>query len=116
MPKLAEARWQDLKAEARQIMIDLARAGQVVTYSELCAMLTTAYIHYHSPLLVRLLDEIGVAEVQAGRPVLPALVVAKQTGIPGAGFFKIDSGEAIDDPKAYWQRELERVFDYWSKA
>jgi hypothetical protein len=116
MPKLADIRWEDLKAEAHEVMINLARAGQVVTYSEFCAMLTTAYIHYHSPLLVRLLDEIGSMEAQAGRPVLPALVVAKQTGIPGAGFFRIDSGEAIDDPKAYWQRELKRVFDYWSKA
>lgn len=114
--KLSEAKWSDLRDEAQQVLIELAKARQVVTYSELCLMLKTAYLHYHSPLMTRLLDEIGEMERQAGRPSLPALVVSKQKGIPSTGFFRTESGEEVADPKAYWAEHLERVFEYWSKA
>jgi hypothetical protein len=117
--KLAGAKWATLRAEMRQIMVETARRGQLITYSELCATLKTAYLHFRSPALVRLLIEIGSEEVKAGRPVLPAVVVSKQSGMPGAGYFKI-SGEPGDlegsaDPQATWEADLQRVYEYWSK-
>ena len=115
---LAEAQWKALRDEMRQLMIETARRGQLITYSELCAELKTAYLHYHSPQIVKLLDEIGAIEHEAGRPILPAVVVGKQSGIPGAGYFRI-AGEQPDaegsaDPKAMWEADLQVVFDYWS--
>jgi hypothetical protein len=118
MKKFADVQWNDIRAEMRAIMIEVAKSGQTITYSELCALLKTAYLHYHSPLLTQLLIEIGSAEARAGRPVLPAVVVGKQSGMPGAGYFKVDSaGEdsEITDPKARWEADLQRVFEYWSK-
>ncbi len=115
MKKLAEAKWSAIKAEMREVLVEMARRGQIVTYSELCALLKTAYIHYHSPMLVKLLTEIGTTEAAAGRPMLPALVVAKGSRMPGPGFFKIDSGEEIADPQAYWQEQLDKVFEYWGR-
>ncbi len=115
---LAEAKWSALRDEMRQIMVDMARQGQLITYSELCAALKTSYLHYHSPQIVRLLDEIGAIERDAGRPILPAVVVGKQSGIPGAGYFKIagerPQAEGSVDPKAMWEADLQVVFDYWS--
>lgn len=116
--KFADAKWEDIKAEMRAIMVEVAKSGQIITYSELCALLKTAYLHYHSPLLTQLLIEIGSAEARAGRPVLPAVVVGKQSGMPGAGYFKVDAerGEnEITDPKAAWEADLQRVFEYWSQ-
>ena len=115
---LAEAQWRVLREEMRQVMVETARRGQLITYSELCASLKTAYLHYHSPQIVRLLDEIGMIEHEAGRPILPAVVVGKQSGIPGAGYFRI-AGEGHEndspfDPKANWEADLQAVFDYWS--
>lgn len=117
--RLAEAKWTTLRTEMRQIMVETARRGQLITYSELCATLKTAYLHFRSPALVKLLVEIGMEEVKAGRPVLPAVVVSKQSGMPGAGYFKI-GGEPSDiegsaDPKAVWEADLQRVYEYWSK-
>ncbi|MEZ4669073.1 MAG: hypothetical protein R3E39_14295 [Anaerolineae bacterium] len=116
---LADAKWSALREEMRQIMVETARRGQLITYSELCAALKTAYLHYHSPILVRLLTEVGRSEVQAGRPVLPAVVVGKQSGIPGPGYFKVGEGDAEAEghvePKAMWEADLEQVFEYWSK-
>jgi hypothetical protein len=115
---LAEAQWRVLREEMRQVMIETARRGQLITYSELCALLKTAYLHYHSPQIVKLLDEIGMIERDAGRPILPAVVVGKQSGIPGAGYFRI-AGEGHEsensfDPKVNWEADLKAVFDYWS--
>jgi hypothetical protein len=115
--RLTNALWNTLRAEMREIMIAAARSSRTLTYSELCLTLTTATLHYHSPLLTRLLVEIGDEEYRAGRPVLPAVVVSKQTGMPGAGYFKIGLGDKVtDDPEARWREDLQRVFDYWSKA
>ena len=94
--KLNDAKWSDLKSEMRQIMIDVAHAGQTISYSELCVSLKTAYLHHRSPMLTQLLIEIGTAEARAGRPPLPAVVVAKQSGMPGGGYFKIDREPAVD--------------------
>ncbi len=115
---LAEAQWCVLRDEMRDVMVETARRGQLITYSELCASLKTAYLHYHSPQIVKLLDEIGFAEREAGRPILPAVVVGKQSGIPGAGYFRI-AGEGHEsdnsfDPKVNWEADLQAVFDYWS--
>lgn len=115
---LAEAQWKALRDEMRLLMIETARRGQLITYSELCAELKTAYLHYHSPQIVKLLDEIGAIEHEAGRPILPAVVVGKQSGIPGAGYFRL-AGERPEtegsvDPTAMWEADLQVVFDYWS--
>ena len=56
---LTSVRWSEVKTEIRDILVDQAKAGQLITYSELTAMLQTAYIHYHSHILTRLLVEIG---------------------------------------------------------
>lgn len=115
--RLTDALWETLRAEMREIMIAAAQSARTLTYSELCLALTTATLHYHSPLLTRLLVEIGEEEMRAGRPVLPAVVVSKQTGMPGAGYFKVGAGDqVIGDPETRWREDLERVFDYWSRA
>lgn len=113
------ARWSEIIAETRAILIQQARLRQTITYSELCAMLQTARIHYHSPLMVRLLDDIGRIEYEAGRPVLPAVVVTKQTGIPGAGYFRIagttPDEQTLSNAEAIWSADLQAVFDYWGE-
>jgi len=115
--RLTHTNWDEVKQEIRQILIQVAKAQQVITYSELTAMLQTAYIHYHSSRLVSLLTDIGSEEVEAGRGVLPALVVTKQTGLPGAGFFKTpnEPGDDDSDPQVIWAAEVKQVYDYWSK-
>lgn len=108
-------KWTAVRAEMREIMIAAAVARRTITYAELCASVRSAHLHYHSPLLTRLLVEVGTEEAQSGRPILPAVVVTKQTGMPGAGFFKIDGDEMIEDVETYWRSALEQVYAYWSE-
>jgi hypothetical protein len=115
---ISRAKWVEVRAEIRQLLIDVARAKQVITYSELTSMLQTAYLHYHSSMLARLLVEIGGEEVEAGRPVLPALVVTKQTGLPGHGFFKLaaERGYDVSDPEEFWQKAVQEVYEFWASS
>ena len=113
---------ETLKDEMRGIMIATARARSTITYSELAAELQTARVHYHSFLMARLLDEIGGEEIEAGRGVLPAVVVRKSSGMPGGGYFR-ESALLSDRPdaalppelEAMWREDLEAVYGYWAE-
>lgn len=117
-PAAEDAKWTAVTEEIRTILVDIARQGRPpISYSELCRHIQTASIHYHSHLLTRLLIDVGRLELEAGRPVLPALVVSKQTGIPGAGYFKVDDSRGslpAADARQQWQADLDQVYAYWS--
>jgi hypothetical protein len=116
--KVIAARWDAVVEEMRHLLIQCARDQETVTYSELSRMIQTAHIHYHSHILVRLLDQLGNEEEAEGRPCLPALVVTKQTGMPGGGFFTGLAHEFSEDPdalEAYWRAKVKEVFDYWAE-
>lgn len=119
MPKtkngLATAEWNAIKAEIQDILIGLAKLGRPISYSELAMQITTAYVHHRAPSFHNMLRELCADELDAGRPSLGVLVVKKQTGRCGNGFysFAANRGEDVSDPEAYWQSEYERVCDYW---
>lgn len=116
--KLTAEEWPRVKEEMRAAMIAAARARRTITYGELAAQLETAYVHPHSFLMTRLLIEIGRDEIAAGRGVLPAVVVAKATGMPGGGYFRASAlaGAEISDLETAWREDLEGVFAYWHEA
>lgn len=119
MPRdIARADWEALKREMRQILIGLARIRVTICYSDLAALLRTASVHHRSPSFHRLLDDMCREDEARGRASLAALVVRKDSGIPGAGFFTIAAGDGDDvsDPLAYWRDQFERACDYWSTA
>jgi hypothetical protein len=97
----------------------IARERDTVYYSELAPLLgiDTGDPHF-AARIGRILDEVNYAEHAAGRPLLSAVVISKDTGMPGEGFFTC----ARDlrrytgrDDLAYWVEELRRVHDYWSE-
>lgn len=114
----AMARWDDVKAEIRALLIQVARNRDLITYSEITAELQTANLHYHSHIFARLLNEACYDEDNAGRPFLGAVVVTKQTGMPSGGFFRIaaERGRDVSDREAFWRSELARLYDEWSNT
>lgn len=107
-----------LREEIRSILIGLARTGQTISYSGLAMVVQTATMHHRAPLFHRLLREVCHEEIEAGRPIIGVLVVNKQTGICGAGFFKFCAslGCEVIDVEAFWKQEFERVCAYWSEV
>lgn len=109
--------WQTLKAEMRGILIGVARMCSTITYSELAAEIRTAHMHQRAPLFHKLIREMDADETRASRPSLAALVVRKDSGIPGQGFYSGANAAEGDsfDPEAYWRAEFDKVCEYWGE-
>jgi hypothetical protein len=114
----ADADWEAVKDEIRAILVPLATMRRTISYSDLAMQIRTAYVHHRAPAFHEMLRELCQDELDAGRPSLGVLVVKKQTGRCGAGFYKFAAvkGEDVSDPEAYWQREFEQVCEYWTNA
>lgn len=109
----SEANWDELKDEMRAILINQARQRATITYSSLAASMQTVHMHHRAPYFHKLLRDMDADEVHDGRPSLAALVVRKDTGIPGSGFFT--EAPVNSDPVAYWQREFDIICAYWGE-
>lgn len=117
MPRgISASNWEALKQEMREILIGMARMRTTVCYSDLAAMLKTASVHHRAPAFHHLLDEMCREDEARGHAILASLVVRKDSGIPGAGYFTIAASEGADvsDPVAYWREQFEQACDYWS--
>ncbi|MSQ07617.1 MAG: hypothetical protein EXR54_10030 [Dehalococcoidia bacterium] len=106
--------------EASDIYAELqraARSGGVTHYSSVAPLLGVSIGDPAGRLRVaELLKEISTAEHAAGRPLLSAVVVMKGKKLPGAGFFGLAQRVGLydgADPRAFWRREVQRVWDYW---
>ena len=101
-------------------LVKAARAGEFVHYGELAKMLGIDMDNPHFGAQVgKVLGQISEDEVAAGRPMISAIVVSKDTMLPGAGFFKLgqelhrtDPGE---DEIGFAIRQIKRVHEYWSR-
>jgi hypothetical protein len=94
---------------------DVARSGEWTTEQSIApiAGIDPAHPDFAAELGA-VLAAIDRAEDAAGRPLLSAVVVRQTTGMPGATFFAFarelrDGGDDV----ALWERELQRVHDYW---
>ncbi len=105
------------REELRKILIDLARNRQTIAYSELARMIESVHLHHRSPLFYRLLYEVCDEEETRGHGMLCALVVRKDSGVPGGGYYTgmAASGHDQSDIEASWRAERDQVFEYWSQ-
>ena len=101
----------------REKLIEVAKHKGTISYSDVARI---ADLHVRSRALFQILDDISTAEFAAGRPLLTAVVVRKEDGMPGGGFFKLATQlgqhRAGDDRTLYWMRELEQVYTEWASA
>ena len=99
-----------------QKLKEIARARSVITYSDIAPLVGVDI----RTSLGRLIAEVCAHEVAHGRPMLGSVVVRKNTGMPGDGYFKGACRLGQFDPdgkkgkRAFWAEELERVYDGWS--
>jgi len=108
--------WDAIKSETHDILIEVARQQNTITYSDLAQQLTTATLHAGSYALGALLREVCHDEETAERGLICALVVRKSTGQPGNGFFKYarQFGRDISDPAIFWQSEITYLYEIWN--
>jgi hypothetical protein len=100
-------------------LVRAARAREFVHYGELAKMLGIDVDNpYFGALVGKVLGRISEDEIAAGRPMLSAIVVSRDTMLPGHGFFNL--GEQLrqtrrgEDEMAFAVRQIRRVHDFWS--
>lgn len=109
--------WDSAKAEARNVMIERARKGDVISYSDLAANIKTIDLEAHDQRLFQLLGEVSTEEDALGHGMLSAVVVHKTDDErPGQGFFELAKslGRDTSDIEECWNAELKRVYAAWS--
>jgi hypothetical protein len=70
---------------------EAARRRQLITYKELAAAVGLDWNKNYGKCrqIFSILRAICTAEVEQGRPMLSAVVVRQDTGMPGSGFFAL---------------------------
>ena len=106
----------------RAILIDAAREGRAVSYSELLQQLGHRFTRPKMRAVCKTLDLIDEAAIAAGEPELAVLVVRESDGLPGQGWwggaraFVLGYDGPWTGPRAVaLVREQQRIaFDYWA--
>ena len=111
------ADWEQAKAQARGVLIEVARRKDKITYSELATNITAINIEAHDSRMNHLLGEISSEEDAQGRGMLTAIVVHKFGDLrPGPGFYDLAKslGKDTSDKDFFWISEVKTVHDYWA--
>jgi hypothetical protein len=108
----------EIREDLYEQLVDTARAGKTITYTEAGATIgLTMRNPHHRRLLGQHLGVISERETRHGRPMLSAVVVQKGEKRTGTGFAQLgeDLGvkRAVEDDRTFDVRELDRVFAYW---
>src|SRR2546423_15670108 len=100
--------WERAKEEMRGVLVETARRKEFIPYSDLVARVHTVKLDPHSYALAAMLGEISTEEHTCGRGMLSALVLSKDEGKPGTGFFALAEDLKLDisDPDRFWLAEL----------
>lgn len=96
--------------DVRLYLVEAARDRRMLHYQELADLVGTNRVY-----LYQLLDALVRQEHERGRPIISAIVVRRDRGVPGPGFYRImaelhhTSGEK---DLASWRIERERVWAF----
>jgi hypothetical protein len=92
------------------ILFGVATAGGTIGYGPLARRVDT-----RPDFLSRPLDQVTRRAAERGEPMWSALVVAKGSGQPNAGFFAMARRLRVEyaalDDETVWQRERERCYE-----
>ena len=85
----------------RDLLVGIAARGETITYGAV-----RRELHLEGDLVPALRD-LAESEDDAGRGLLTAVVVRSDTGLPGAGWFRLAATRDRDvtDAEQAWQRE-----------
>ncbi len=100
-------------------MAQCARDKKIISYADFMHQIySISFETPHDSRLPQLLAEISTEEAKAGRGMMTALVVRKNSDHkPGAGFFELAKhlGYDVFDSEKFWIEEVNKVFSSWQK-
>lgn len=107
-----ELKFNQLMRQAWPVLWEAIRQGRTVTYTELAGRAGRPL--HHRQIHRQLLREMSLRCRRIGLPDLAALVVRKDSGRPGSGWYDLNPGGARlpDDPEESWVEALTRCLNY----
>jgi hypothetical protein len=118
-----EAEWIATRSWLTKKLGAVAATGNTTSYGVLCNEIAKAgllRLEPHGQPLAGLLGQINVIEHDADRPLISAVVVSKDGGEPGVGFWNIardlgiEFGDSVDEREAFWLESLKACFEYYA--
>jgi hypothetical protein len=114
-----DATWEIAKAQGKALLAQCARDKKIISYADFMHQIhSISFKTPHDSRLPQLLAEISTEEAKAGRGMMTALVVRKNSDHkPGAGFFELAKrlGYDVFDSEKFWIEEVNKVFSSWQK-
>ena len=113
--------WERAVAELTDVLVPVARRGTTVTYSDAVSNLSTVHLTADSTAFHVLLGDVSRASFDAGAPLLSAVVVAKDSGQPGGGFYDLTRQLGFDVPdervaeSMFWASHLDEFHRWWRR-
>lgn len=100
---------------------EIAQKKRLITYKELAAAVGLDWNKDYGKCrqIFRVLRDICAAEVRQGHPMLGAVVVRQDSGMPGKGFFARarQLGRHKDSTdRSFWLAERDAVWNFWSSG
>ena len=109
--------WAALRARLERLLEDVAAQRSTVTYCEVARRVFDGRVSARSGALMDLLGEVDCAADTQRGIMIASLVVRADSGVPGDGYFHFaaqELGRPIDDPRAFWAREVGRVWEAYA--
>lgn len=100
------------------LLSEVAEQRSTVTYGEVARRALGGRVSARSSALMDLLGEVDSATEAERGVMIASLVVRADTGMPGDGYFHFVAEEigrdALEDRRAFWEREVGRVWDSYA--
>ena len=106
--------WAIARARLTVLLSEVAAARSTITYGEVAKRALDGRVSARSGVLMDLLGEVDSCTERSRGVMIASLVVRADSGMPGDGYFAFveeELGRAIADRAAFWQTEVERVWD-----
>jgi hypothetical protein len=109
--------WEGARERARAAILARARSGATITYAELADSVASTGFRPRSWALMALLGEVCRDEDPVHDVWIASLVVRKDTGMPGDGYFAYAERDGFDtsDRFGFWRGQVQRVWNAYAE-
>ena len=111
------SQWEAARASMRSAILERAEARHTITYAELAQAVAVTGFRPRSWALMAMLGEVCRDEDPVHDVWTASLVVRKDTGMPGDGYFVYAEREGLDvtDRVSFWNERVQRVWNAYSE-
>lgn len=108
--------WEDARERARAAILECARRRETITYAGLAQSVSVTGFRPRSWALMALLGEVCRDEDPMHGVSIASLVVRKDTGMPGDGYFIYAERDGFDtsDRVSFWHEQAQQVWNAYA--